>query len=60
MKKGSFIPKDFRPIVPGSKLQLYRQDVSKTKFSVETPIDSILFISAKDDIVPGYFLRDIE
>ncbi len=60
MRKGSFIPKDFRPIVPGSKLQLFSQSIGKTKFSSETPENCILFISAKDDIVPGYFLRDVD
>lgn len=60
MSKGSFIPKNFRPIVPGSKLQISHQSFSKIKFPNESFERCILFISAKDDIVPDYFLRDID
>jgi len=59
MSKGSFIPKDFRPIVPGSKLQSLSLEMQKTKFSTKAPEDCILFLSAKEDIVPKYFLKDL-
>ena len=60
MAKSSFIPKDFRPFVPGSKLQsLNLLEMGKAKFSKEASEDCILFLYAKDDIVPGYFLRDV-
>lgn len=58
--KGPFIPIDFRPTVPGSKLQSFNPSIGKTKFSARTSENCVLFISAKDDIVPDYFLRDID
>ena len=60
MAKSSFIPKDSRPIVPGSKLRPLSSNNAKVKFSTDVSQDCILFISAKDDIVPGYFLRDLD
>ena len=57
--KNSFIPTDFRPIVPGSKLQYYPSDVKRVVFSPVSSERCILFFSAKEDIVPGYFLKDI-
>ena len=70
MKKNSFIPSSYRPKVPGSKLRCsYSQgepsDNSKSqmhRFGIlpELETDKIIFISAKDDIVPKNFLRDID
>lgn len=58
--KNSFIPKEFRPIVPGSKLV----SVTETKQNYSSFLDSpkmiILFISAREDIVPKYFLKEID
>lgn len=63
MMKGAFIPKKFRPNVPGSKLQYSSHNLDGIKFSnkdsIKTTEECILLISAKEDIVPDYFLRDI-
>ena len=60
MNKGSFIPKDFRPVVPGAKLELLAGNKQKVKFPMKAPEAVVLFISAKEDIVPIHFLKDID
>lgn len=59
MKKRAFIPKNYRPDVPGSKLkELGSSSMSLTAFQALT--GKILIISAKDDIVPNAFLKEID
>src|SRR5690242_14569697 len=60
MLKSPFIPKNYRPIVPGSELQMPRLDQAGKRFSSNAPEACILCFSAKDDIVPDYFFRDID
>lgn len=58
MNKRTFIPKAYRPSVPGSKLQT--SDLDKVNFSSNLCTQShILLISAKEDIIPYYFLKEI-
>lgn len=56
--KRPFIPKQYRPYVPGSKLQ--KQALGKCEFFNECLPSSILLISAKEDIIPDAFLKEIE
>lgn len=60
MNKKTFIPKSYRPSVPGSRLQRPHFDLGKVKFLSDFSIHSChLVIAAKEDIVPDYFLREI-
>lgn len=58
--KRSFIPKNFRPNVPGSKLQVNPNEETMGSFSVFPEEKCIVLLSAKEDIVPDYFLNEIE
>lgn len=60
MAKHTFIPKKYRPVVPGSRLQSPVLDLPRKKISGGASESSILFLSAKDDIVPAYFLKEID
>lgn len=59
MKK-AFIPATYRPSVPGSKLERSHIATDKIKFSHEKfPFPCVFLISAKDDIVPYHFIKEI-
>jgi hypothetical protein len=59
MNKRTFIPKSFRPLVPGSKLK--EPGIKKASFAASQYFsDAILIISARDDIVPQAFLRELD
>lgn len=59
MHKKTFIPKQYRPDVPGSKLCPVSLSID-TKFSKKIPEPTILCLSASDDIVPENFFKDID
>lgn len=60
MNKKTFIPKSYRPFVPGSSLERPRFDLDKVNFFSNFSAHSCpLLISAKEDIVPDYFIREI-
>ena len=61
MNKKSFIPKAYRPSVPGSRLQDPPLNFIEVGFLPEISTYSYpLLISAKEDIVPDYFLKEID
>lgn len=60
MNKKAFIPKAYRPLVPGSKLENLSCCFNKENFSSsKITTTCIILISAKDDIVPYHFLKEI-
>jgi hypothetical protein len=60
MKKNAFIPKTYRPTVPGSKLENLNVDFESSEYSpTQYTTNYAILISAKDDIVPYYFLKEI-
>ncbi len=59
MNKRPFIPKDYRPNVPGSKLQ-EPEGGNYTFSKLENVSECIVIISSKEDIVPDAFLREID
>jgi hypothetical protein len=60
MNKKAFIPKTHRPTVPGSKLQNLSFCLNKEDFSSsKTTSTCVLLISARNDIVPYHFLKEL-
>lgn len=60
MSKNAFIPKSYRPFVPGSRLQYSHFNSGKTNFQSNITCSCPLLISAKEDVVPDYFLKEID
>lgn len=59
MNRKPFIPREFRPHVPGSKLQKPVDDILNFQSSSKIAFQGVLLISAKEDIVPDAFLKEI-